>query len=260
MNRELRGNPDLPELLGLLDQEFWERVLHITDFFVEARERDIADQTESYRRSVDSAPAAMLMVRAEDGIVYSANQVAEREIGPTEELSGRPLWELHPGVRARRRCASCWRRPGAAASPAATTCTSSDPGRSLLPVDVRAALIEYGDQPHLPGQIYVDMSDRQRLEVQLIQSEKMAAIGQLAAGIAHEIRNPLAIIMNALYDLARDRRTTPSPRCARICRSPSDEMARVQDDHQQPARVLARHHGPRSRRSTSTTSSSARCS
>ena len=47
----------------------------------------------------------------------------------------------------------------------------------------------------------VDISDRKRLESQLIQSEKMAAIGQLAAGIAHELRNPLAIVMNALYDL-----------------------------------------------------------
>lgn len=82
LRREMRDSTFLPELLSLLDQALWERVLHITDFFVEAR-----------------------------------------------------------------------------------------------------------------------LSERRRLELQLIQSEKMAAIGQLAAGIAHEIRNPLGIIMNALYDL-----------------------------------------------------------
>jgi signal transduction histidine kinase len=39
--------------------------------------------------------------------------------------------------------------------------------------------------------IYRDMSSKDR---QIMQAEKMAAIGELAAGIAHEIRNPLGII------------------------------------------------------------------
>ncbi|MCD6249926.1 MAG: PAS domain-containing protein [candidate division Zixibacteria bacterium] len=43
-----------------------------------------------------------------------------------------------------------------------------------------------------------------QLQEQLIQSEKMASIGQIAAGVAHEINNPISGIMVYLHSLAND--------------------------------------------------------
>jgi PAS domain S-box-containing protein len=52
------------------------------------------------------------------------------------------------------------------------------------------------------SKIVRDISDRKRMERLLIQSEKLAATGRMAASIAHEINNPLESVMNLVY-LAR---------------------------------------------------------
>jgi PAS domain S-box-containing protein len=48
-----------------------------------------------------------------------------------------------------------------------------------------------------------DVTDRKRLEAQLIQADRLAAIGTMAAGVAHEVNNPLAYVMLNLDWIAR---------------------------------------------------------
>ena len=46
-----------------------------------------------------------------------------------------------------------------------------------------------------------DVTKERMAERQMLQDNKMIAVGQLAAGVAHEIRNPLGIIRNYCYVL-----------------------------------------------------------
>jgi PAS domain S-box-containing protein len=56
-----------------------------------------------------------------------------------------------------------------------------------------------------------DITDQQRLQQQLIQSERLAAMGQMIAGVAHELNNPLTAILG-VTELMRDQTTDETSR------------------------------------------------
>jgi PAS domain S-box-containing protein len=221
------GEPERRErLVSLLNQEFQERVLHITDFFVEAREQELQEQEISYRKSIDNAPAVIFRVHYDDGWIVDANLVAEKVVGyGRDELARMRMWDLmppHERERVQRLFAETRSRGHSNREDLHLVTRQGE----LVPVLLNAGRFEFGPHRFLQA-ICVDVSDRKRLESQLIQSEKMAAIGQLAAGIAHEIRNPLGIITNALYDLGEvlEIRSGEVEEDLQIAK---EEMARVQ--------------------------------
>jgi PAS domain S-box-containing protein len=80
--------------------------------------------------------------------------------------------------------------------------------------EVRAVMVSVSPLQGADGEILGvlgiarDMTETKKLERQIRNAEKLASIGQLAAGVAHEINNPLGGILNCLYNL---RKGTLSP-------------------------------------------------
>jgi two-component system NtrC family sensor kinase len=58
--------------------------------------------------------------------------------------------------------------------------------------------------------VFEDQTDKRHLQEQLIQSEKMSAIGQLIAGIAHDLNNPLASVVGFADYLVEESGDTPA--------------------------------------------------
>lgn len=65
---------------------------------------------------------------------------------------------------------------------------------SVFPVEVTARIVEMGDKKLILSVIR-DTTERKKMEAQLIVTDRLASIGELASGVAHELNNPLTGIL-----------------------------------------------------------------
>ncbi len=167
-------------------------------FIMDVSERQRAwDELRSsetrFARLLDSAPDGVLMLQ--QNRVLSTNQAAATFLGVSRplDLLGRELNELLT-EQTRPNLSALGEHPSTPVS--VTTVAGTD-------LEISAVALDYEGQRVVLAFVR-DVSERNLMQNRLMQAERLAAVGMLAAGVAHEINNPLAYVLLNLKYLERE--------------------------------------------------------
>ena len=171
---------------------------------VDITERKRAE--DRFRLAVESAPNAMLMVDS-GGRIVLANAQAEKVFGYSrsdllqasiEQLVPGRFRAAHPGHRADFQATPRSRSMGADRQLYALRKDGTE-----LPVEIGLNPIKTKDGDFVLAAI-VDQTLMKRMQAELVRTHSLAALGEMAATVAHEVKNPLAAISGPLQILAND--------------------------------------------------------
>ncbi len=160
--------------------------------------------SKDFLKSVTDHMADALIVLAPNGEVRMVNRPAVAALGrPEAELLGRPAAELFDEAGSLFDAAGLERLAREGSIPSREVGLVSASG-ARVPILLSASSFKTADG-RLGGFIVTakDMAEHKQLEARLLQSEKLSAVGQLAGGVAHEINNPLGVILGFAQSLAR---------------------------------------------------------
>ncbi|HEY1017179.1 MAG TPA: ATP-binding protein, partial [Herpetosiphonaceae bacterium] len=172
---------------------------------IQSRQEDLLASERRLRLILEHMPV-MLDAFDDEGRVLFWNRECERVTGyAAAELIGDAgaLEKLYPDPGQRAELLAEWTGPAERGPGSERQITGKD-GRQRT-----VAWFTIAHEHPVPGWAHwgigVDVTERKRLEEQLLQAQKMEAVGQLAGGIAHDFNNLLTVILGyvdlALFEL-----------------------------------------------------------
>lgn len=144
-----------------------------------------------------------------NGFVQHRNHVCP-QFYPQETLSGRSCREIfHPDVNSSPQ--HCPVERALLGEPVETSMVSVREGLKARYIDITATPIEDAlGEKNRALVFFRDVTEKRLQEMQLLQTEKLSSIGVLAAGVAHEINNPLTSVAGYAEALLRRFRDDPA--------------------------------------------------
>jgi PAS domain S-box-containing protein len=188
---------------------------------------------ESFRRLIEAAPDAILVERDNCIVYVNPSLVETLQYGEPKALLGRSLLDLvSPDDRKAADDQLAAATETGEATPAAEYRLQRLDGQAVW-FEAAAVRLDF----HGASAVAVvarDISERKEFLLKMMEMDRMIAVGTLAAGVGHEINNPLSYVIANLDLLSEE-----LPRAAEVCRSQqanpigggcSGEIARTIDE------------------------------
>ncbi len=181
------------------------RVTGIAEDITDRKEAQAALRTayDMMEEILASLPGAILIVNEDRQVAY-ANPLAEQHFGsPCARLVGSPVYDVLPLTESR------W---NLLMSEVKTVTAEADSGQPDGEFEVQKRVYQYRlfpvmireREPQQTGIVIWDITEQKQLQDQLIQAEKLASLGTLVSGMAHEINNPVQGILGMAEIIAEE--------------------------------------------------------
>ncbi|TKS59136.1 MAG: PAS domain-containing sensor histidine kinase [Nitrospira sp.] len=156
---------------------------------------------QAFHENIVHSISSGVFTTDERGWITSFNPAAQEATGYSfEQVQGRPwreVFNLHPSQQEDERMLDV-----SANMRFEVECKRTDGNRLILGMTL-APLHEQGEKTGLVG-VFKDLTQIRDLEEEMRRKDWLASLGEMSAGMAHEIRNPLGALAGAMQMLRKD--------------------------------------------------------